>query len=92
MLPSKIGIVFEPEESDLASDNPHLVRDDALLVENLENLGLGQSLVPLSNLVSVTHSLYQQFGGHLNPSLATVDLTSLRVLAALHDVSLQVTK
>ena len=85
----KNGIVFDP---DLLSDNPHLVRDDTLLIENLENLGLGESLVPLSNLVCVPHSLYKHSGGHLNPRLATVDLPTFGVLTTLHDVSLQMTR
>ena len=73
------------------SDNAHLVRDDTLLVEDLENPGLGEGLVPLSNLVCVTHGLYQHLGGHLYPRLATIDLPTLGGLATLHDVSLQTT-
>ena len=68
----------------------HLVRDGTVVIEDLQHLGLGQGLVPLADLVSVTHGLYQELGRHLDLGLAPVDLPSLSVLATLHDVSLQV--
>ena len=49
----------------------YLVRDHAVFVDCLQNPRLGQSLVPLTDLVSVGNCLYQQLRRHPNTGLAT---------------------
>ena len=69
----------------------YLVGDDTLIIEDLQDLGLGEGLVPLGDLVGVAQSLYQYLGGHLDLRLTTIDLPTFGVLTALHDVSLNIT-
>ena len=79
-----------PGEFDIVTLLTCLVRDGAVVIENLEDLGLGQGFVPFTDFVSVTHGLYQELGWHLNLSLTPVDLSSLPVLTTFHDISLRI--
>ena len=89
--------LIDPDWSDLLAGSdtdtqPYLVGDDALIIEDLQHLGLGEGLVPLGDLVGVAQGLYQHLGGHLNFRLTTIDLPTFGVLTTLHDVSLEIKK
>ena len=67
----------------------HLVRDGAVLVDGLEDPGLGQGGVPLADLVGVRDGLNQQLGRHLNLGLASVNLPASGILTTLHQIALK---